>query len=255
MSAPTALTISDRLRVVTRDPFFCFEVDQFLPSGFYELLRASFPPVELCDRITTTNKRMLSPRDASFADVIGRPGPWAEFADLLTAPRFLFDCWRVTLRPLFNARGPRGARPWLRNRPSNCILRRAVTRVSVQLEFSYLENGASIEPHTDGGSKLLSLMLYFPDDEKQARMPLGTEFYRPRTGENARRWSNFANQTPTGDEQERLTEKLDMFYRPIFRPNMLVGFVKNDLSYHALRPITLQPGVYRKSLNINIVAA
>lgn len=60
--------------------------------------------------------------------------------------------------------------------------KRAFTRVELGFEFSILNNGDAIPPHTDNVEKLLSMMIYFPTLEEQARAPLGTEYWRGRDG-------------------------------------------------------------------------
>lgn len=249
------LNVRDRVKVVTAKPFLCFEVAEFLPRAFYETLRSAFPSVELCERTSRAGKRMLSPRDAAFAEVVGSNSPWHEFAIAMQSPTFLSECRRLILGALWRSRGLRGLRSWTTGRVANPLRRRLTTEVGIQLEFSFLGNGAGVLPHTDGGSKLVSLILFFADDDSQSNLPWGTEFYRLRDDSARNRWMNFANRQLSDDERKQFYQDFEIFYQPSFEANKLVGFVKNDLSYHALKPLVMPPDVYRKSININVVAS
>ena len=50
---------------------------------------------------------------------------------------------------------------------NNSLLDFLYSKISVKYSFSYIKNKGGIVPHVDSQRKYLSLMLYFPDDEKK----------------------------------------------------------------------------------------
>jgi hypothetical protein len=120
------------------------------------------------------------------------------------------------------------------------------TQVRYGFEFSSMGEGASIPPHTDAGTKLLSLMLYFP--RNGAAGPVGTEFYAPRSGQS---WAtDWDTGLLTEEDTKRFFETHEAFYQTDFSRNVLFGFVKSDRSWHGLKPIE-KAYAPRQSVNIN----
>ena len=112
----------------------------------------------------------------------------------------------------------------------------------MQFEFSRLERGSFVPPHTDDPKKLISLLLYFPDPKWQENYGGGTEFYRTKKRAMDNNWAN----------REVQFKDLNPFFRAQFAPNRLVGFLKSNNSYHGVQPITCPEGMARNSLNINV---
>ena len=49
--------------------------------------------------------------------------------------------------------------------------------VRLAFEFSLMKNGDFIPPHNDTENKLVSLMIYFPENVQQDEENLGTNFF------------------------------------------------------------------------------
>jgi hypothetical protein len=73
--------------------------------------------------------------------------------------------------------------------------------IKTQIEYSWMFNKSKIVPHTDSRLKLLSLMLYFPDDnlDENNKKILGTTFY------DGKQKSNLSNHL--NDEEELVFKK------------------------------------------------
>ncbi len=124
------------------------------------------------------------------------------------------------------------------------------TPTRLNFEFSYLELGYYIPPHTDAARKLISLMIYFPDDGVEYPAGTGTEFYRGiNTTASESSWGT--NPLNNADEASKFFEDHEVFYSPDFTPNKLVGFVKSSNSWHGVRSLSLPDNATRRSLNIN----
>ncbi len=119
--------------------------------------------------------------------------------------------------------------------------------VSVRIEYSYLVNNALLRPHTDNKNKLLSLMLYFPEENNDLlsndiESSLGTQFWLNHE-------PNYKNFHINDIENfERNSHKI---YKPAFERNLLVGFVRNKYSWHSIQKLIVPDKYVRRSININ----
>ena len=90
-------------------------------------------------------------------------------------------------------------------------------KVKTEIQYSYILNMGGIVPHTDSGEKILSLMLYFPDNEKKEddfyykERSYGTQFWESKT-------SNFKNY-----HQEKINSDLfKKFKRTLKRASVII---------------------------------
>jgi hypothetical protein len=268
-------------------PTTMFEVRDFLPSDIFQALDESFPGSNIKYRTHERGKKkFLQNAEKAFWDVLDSAPAWRNFynelytsdvikqLEKLAAPHMQYRIeeerkpWRLTqswrrrsdllgrvARSVYSTKFARRLRGlWARVSSSSPVIhllpKRISTRVELGFEFSILYNGDAIPPHTDHVDKLLSLMIYFPTSEEQARAPLGTEFWRGRDGRLPRsQWDSDLLDT---DEAAEFYEHHEMYYQVPFQPNVLVGFIKSDVSWHGLRPLELGPDEERRGLVINL---
>ncbi len=122
------------------------------------------------------------------------------------------------------------------------------TDIISDIEYSYMTNGAKIVPHTDSRQKLLSLMLYFPDqDLKQKDINnLGTTFYINKD-------KNINNRHLLSEiEEENFKKKSINRITLPFEKKTLFGFIRNNSSWHTVEKFNIDDNFVRKSLNINL---
>ena len=80
-------------------------------------------------------------------------------------------------------------------------------------------------PHTDAPRKVLTLLFYLPRDLSQEHM--GTSIYVPKERDF---------RCPGGPHHER--SRFERVWTMPFRPNSLFVFLKNDVSFHGVEPVT-----------------
>ena len=156
-----ALLLSPRTRVARTNPFFHLQLDDFLPPGQYRELLKGFPGREWFPETIEGNKHRLNSRstpEAFRAFCRTRPA-WTRLFDQLSSEPFLDALYALVREPLRQARGLFGSRPWrLHHTRADGILNGILTRrVKVTFEFSRLERGGIVPPHTDAPEKLVTI--------------------------------------------------------------------------------------------------
>lgn len=106
----------------------------------------------------------------------------------------------------------------------DAILSRYRNRTSARILLAKDMNGYGINPHTDGGHKLISMIFYLPKDLSQREAGTNVVLPKDRTRKTLSKqhlsWSDFDN----------------VFSAP-FEPNCMFGFFVSDSSYHAVAEI------------------
>lgn len=125
-----------------------------------------------------------------------------------------------------------------------------VSNLETRVEFSYLANKSVVNPHTDSIKKMISLMLYFPDENSSITLSeqkkFGTNFWSSKN-------KNFENKHLNEiDEIHNFTKQNKLIYKTNFEKFHLYGFIRNSYSWHSVDQIIATDNYYRKSININI---
>ena len=116
-------------------------------------------------------------------------------------------------------------------------------KINIQLEFSWMQSNSLLKPHTDAPNKLLSLMLYFPDDESSMWENIGTTYWDYKK-------NNYKNIYP---EINLIKANGKILHQNKFEGKKLFGFIKNHRSWHSVPKLILPKNKYRKSININLL--
>jgi hypothetical protein len=245
---PEQLLLSRRLEQVTTDPFCFFSVDDYLPADLYQALLASYPD-ESNYRFNSEGKMgFRSSEDPVAIDRYCDAHPeWRRLIDFFGSDEFLADLRETFARPLVQARGWAGHRPWLnctkRKAPANPLRYLLQEPVKTTVQFSMLPRDAVVVPHSDAPRKLVSLLLYFREPSWQDAWGGGTEFYLPLDPERARGW---------GATERIPFEEFKTIGSTPFVANRLAGFVRCARSYHGVPALSCPPGTTRKALLINV---
>jgi hypothetical protein len=255
----------DSRSVEIRDPFFIFEFANVLDAGFYQELDAAFPAKEEFPASWTNRggKYYMHNKMPEYGEFTRRVPLWTRLYERFAAPETMERFYEL-LQMGSSGRPPQDMRPWavddrespkgIAKRPLMALRRymdrrRPTTPIRLQFEFSFLESSCYIPPHTDTPSKLVTLMLYFPDDGATYPRGTGTEFYRGMG--NTPATPGWSTGMMNEEDTKEFFRKHEIFYVSDFTPNKLVGFIKSGNSWHGVQPLTLAPGVTRRSLNIN----
>ncbi len=111
-----------------------------------------------------------------------------------------------------------------------------VTGTNTDLRFVRDRKGYCIPPHTDKVSKVISLLFYLPADDSLKEY--GTGIFVP----------NEKGFSCKEGKHHSFTEFTEVWRAP-FMPNTCFGFVRNDISFHGVKPIG---DVVRNTLLYNI---
>ena len=96
-------------------------------------------------------------------------------------------------------------------------------------------------------------MLYFPpiNNLSQEHENLGTNFYKSKDVNSNNKMNNWFSEMLDKDTTIEFHRNYISFYKSKFSGNKLVGFIKNNKSWHDVSAFT-NPSYERRSVNINI---
>jgi hypothetical protein len=128
-----------------------------------------------------------------------------------------------------------------------------ISKIKVELEFSFMINQAKIVPHVDSIKEIFSLLLYFPTFETQIN-PMHTIEKEYGTTFWASKSYNYTNRHLISHEDEQTFKQKNLvFFKSPFIRNSCCGFVRNDKSWHTVEPLDIQEDYIRRSININFL--
>ena len=129
-----------------------------------------------------------------------------------------------------------------------------MTPVHIGMQFSIIKSGNYIPPHCDTTNKLLSLMIYFPSNEKKLKNKetlIGTNFYKKNI-QKSELFDGWNSTLMSKKDTKIFLKNYELFYKSKFEKNKIVGFIKNDKSWHNVNKFNLTKTYLRKSVNINL---
>lgn len=251
MSSFDNLKLSNHPATIIKSPFFVFCIDKYLPEGLFDELDKSFPSMKYFCRVAAegSKKSFSSRKDADvFQSFIKESLVWKEFVEALSSYAFINDLKFLCRDALRSSRGISAYKIWKKSNDQKKIIDkifyRLIDNIDIQFEFSVFSDGGYIRPHTDSRKKLISLLLYFPDDKWDNSYKGGTTFFDTESSTLKQNWENKPLDDYTG---------LIPFYETPYEKNILCGFVKSCNSWHSVERLKLPDGIFRRSLCINII--
>ncbi len=259
----------DKLDVAIRDPFFIFEFHDVFDRETYDALDSQFPKKSLFPAtwVDRGGKSHMNSKMPEFSAFTSQTPIWAKLYESFSEPDVIRKLYELT-HSVPSERAANEKKPWkvdekeapqgMFRKPLSKLNRMKSslmgnTPVRLTFEFSYLEAGCYIPPHTDVSGKLISLMLYFPDKAVDYSSGAGTEFYRGKDQTVAQ--SGWKAGMMDDKASKEFLDKHEVFYTSDFKPNKLVGFIKSSNSWHGVKKLELPPSATRRSLNVNYYLA
>ena len=120
-------------------------------------------------------------------------------------------------------------------------------------EFSRIEKGGCIQPHTDVSRKIASIMIYLPENQEQRDSYLGTTFWKSKHLMGNRVYSNNVANSPKqlwDEEYETFKRELCSPIHTKFQDQYTLIFFRSNTSWHSFEYKQNDIGP-RFSLNIN----
>jgi hypothetical protein len=222
-------------------PFLYGYVDNYLPEHVYRALAENFidPATHANLQVLGRGKKRVVFRAPPVPDFVGAASPqWVDAIRAITSPAFFEDCWAWLRHHAHLAPQPERYRSLMDAR-----LRIDPRDLEMQCEFSSLQNGVFLPPHSDSTDKVISFVLYFAPPEWRSEWGGGTEIYEPNNPKHQYNWGN------------RFLPATDMrvAYRSEFLPNRLFFFVKGYNAWHGVEPVSAPATMMRRSFNFSVV--
>ncbi len=207
---------------VYREPFPYFHIENFFPDDFYaELLKRKLQPNQLTPISDTGRAMNVQSRDvmpiceeslASLPDE--QHAMWQFVQTIMSSNEFLFSAIKVF---------------------GNQLKALGRTQLNVYPEVLIMQDtkGYGITPHTDRPHRLMSIMVYLPQDSSHSH--LGTSVYVPKEREfRCTKGLNYSR------------EYFDIVNTVPYVPNSAFGFLRTDNSFHGVD--TIEDDVIRDTI-------
>jgi len=213
--------ILERLRSahVDDNPFPHYYLEGVLPENYYEQLLQHLPGSSVYENLYEVTDLKLDhfrhryQRDLNAGWTNGLPPQlrnfWDSFNNWFLSPHLaqaFLESFAEPLRPRIGAR-----EVW--------------PEVTVEAQFIRHRAGYFLGPHSDLYTKLVVVLLYLAPDARAER--LGTSLYRPKR-------AGFS----CPDSKHYAFEDFIRVKTAPYKPNSLLAFVRSDISFHGLEPLT-----------------
>lgn len=254
----------NKVNFLNEEKFDVFVIEDFLNPAIYNEIRENIPNLKLSEfneRFIINNKLGLQPRDEIYEKNILSNTVLRNLHNEIFNKNFIKKIINIFWPKILKARKKDLhylTKLLLRKnryleepgKKKNIFEKFFFNDIYSSIQYSFMYNNSKIVPHTDSRAKLVSLMLYFPDENlsDEHKLELGTTFYDSNT-------DNIKNIHLSDEVQEANFEKncKEILTLP-FKPHNLYGFIRNEKSWHAVKKISMeQPDFIRKSININLL--
>ena len=254
----------DSFDKVINTSFCIFEKRDFLNKDQYMKLKETFPNISYFNKIENKGKKLsFDNKNDNFFKFLDENKVWLEFYKTINSKNTVMKFYNL-LRDEFNKIEERRK---LKNinyinydyksdiftKIKKKIYSIFYSNVRVGFQFSLIGNNCFIPPHCDTVNKLLSLMIYFPDQDESdnnQNLNLGTNFYI-KNDNSKEIFDGWDSKLLSKEDAKKFYENYKILYKSPFKGNKLVGFIKNGKSWHDVSPFMSLKNFYRKSINVN----
>ncbi|MDA9733112.1 hypothetical protein N9U63_00505 [Candidatus Pelagibacter sp.] len=122
-----------------------------------------------------------------------------------------------------------------------------------EIEYSSIQKGGFIPPHTDAKNKRLSFVYYLLKNsdkiDEEQKKALGTVFWKPKLSIK-KDLNRFDCSLLEGKEKNEFYQNYEPFYVATYDRNKFVGFIKSNNTWHTVEPFDF---IYdRRAIVINV---
>ncbi len=249
------------IKFIQKKPYYIFTIENFLDDSEYQIIEKNFPDDKVVNFKTVVgSKKGFDSRDNIFKSLDENKNLAIEILEKKFDEKFCTDLIKklkkelifsrlnnltnlTNLKNLYSIiRKPKIVHKEIKK---NFFQRFLYSHFQRVFEFSYMQKGAFLLPHTDQKSKLISLMLYFPSKNLE-NANIGTTFYKSKS-------KNFSNQSFNAFQKENNLSLEENFEETItfpFKKKDLFCFIKSDVSWHAVKKLEIPENEVRKSVNL-----
>jgi hypothetical protein len=244
-----------KVSLVENSPFSLFSIKDLFSDNLLNSLSEEFPSEDLFHHKDLANgKRYGDHTQSVFEKFILENSRYLTFYNQITSYEFvsqilraLSDTDELQFLKIHRSTIKRKTHSEFTIRKKSRFAKRF--RLKIGYEFSLMQNGSFLAPHTDSASKLLSILIPLPHqplfNENISKEP-GTQFWKSKLNSNLQ--SNWYSASLSEVELEKFYQNHECFFQIPFTATQHFGFCKSDVSWHSV-PI-VQEGINRKSINI-----
>lgn len=247
------------------EPFCIFEKKNFLEKKYYNELKKTFPVKNLLIKEQKEGLKLsLDNKHSDFFNFIEKNKIWSDFYNLVNSEKFVLRFYYLIEQEILKIEKRKNLKKIAYinydyksnffSKLKKKITNRIFTNLRLGFQFSIIRNNCFIPPHCDTTNKLLSLMIYFPDENPKIDKKieeLGTNFYEKKKIDKSF-FDGWDSKLLSEESTKIFFDNYYLFYKSKFESNKLVGFIKNDKSWHDVSPFSFNEPFLRKSLNINL---
>lgn len=230
-----------------KKPYLIFEIKDFVEQDKFKILKKSFPDKKyFIDSEDNLTKKIFGSENKDFENFFTKNNSWLEFLNIFYNPKFLNFAYKLSLKENIKHRGLKFIKKWTFSN-TDSFKKYFYRKVYVKSYFGRHERDQLVHPHTDARSKLFSMIYYVSGPRDQTG---GTEFWDIK--QNKSKWKN-ENSIHLKDHDKILDFKKDakLIHKSKFIENTLVGFIRNDYSWHSVLDVgNIEGSDERKTINL-----
>lgn len=253
----------EKIKFIKKGNGHCiFCIEDFLNEEDYKNIKNNLPNFSVSEIVPgffVNNKLGISPMDGNYENLILKNNMLLRLHKSFYNTNFIKLIFKKFYKDILSSRKNdfhyliklllRTNRFLLNPKKKNFIQKLIFNNIFPTIQYSYMYNKSKIVPHTDSRGKLISLMLYFPDENltQLETEDLGTTFY-----ESSIKNLNNKHIENTNSENEFKKNSTKICTLP-FKKRNLYGFIRTDRSWHTVEPINRNQNFIRRSININLL--
>ena len=242
------------------NPYSYFYIDNFLEQSEYQNLISNYPDSKYFRYLNQkTDPKVPQNRDGKqifdsnaiklWNEFLSEPNYscWENFLNTLSSDKFLNHLRDIFYEELKKDHPEIADKKWsfLKKEKHDEINNDVQIMEKPYIQFTRMEDQSFVDPHKDEYRKIIVLIFYFPSEcwKPSLSKSNGTNInkvYYPESG------VDFRNLNYKNSKFTKIVDAID------YIPNRMMGFIKNNKSFHSVGPLNWPKNEYRDALLFNI---